>query len=150
MRHARTKYMHKFELIAHNVKNMVCGFIVFFLSCLTSLKSIQWRHNESGGVSNHRRLNCVLIPLFRRISKKTPKLHITDLCEGNPSVTGGFPSQRASNAEIFPFDDVTCCVSIFRKRRVFLLLHAGIVACNYWQDRPWISPWMKLIVRYHF
>ena len=25
---------------------------------------------------------------------------------GNPPVTGGFPSQRASNAEMFPFDDV--------------------------------------------
>ena len=27
-------------------------------------------------------------------------------CEGNPPVTGGFLSQRASNAEMFPFDDV--------------------------------------------
>ena len=31
--------------------------------------------------------------------KKTPKLHVTGLCEGNPSVTGGSPSQKASNAE---------------------------------------------------
>ena len=30
----------------------------------------------------------------------------TDLCEGNPLVTSGFPSQRASNAEMFPFDDI--------------------------------------------
>ena len=29
----------------------------------------------------------------------TSKLIITGLCEGNPSVTGRFPSQRASNAE---------------------------------------------------
>ena len=28
------------------------------------------------------------------------------LCEGNLPVTGGLPSQRASNAEMFPFDDV--------------------------------------------
>ena len=35
--------------------------------------------------------------LFRRRSMKISKLCITDLCEGNPSVTGGFPSQRASN-----------------------------------------------------
>ena len=31
--------------------------------------------------------------------KKTSKLRITGICEGNPPVTGGFPSQRASNAE---------------------------------------------------
>ena len=32
---------------------------------------------------------------------KTPKLHVTDLCEEKPLVTGGFPSQRASNVENF-------------------------------------------------
>ena len=28
------------------------------------------------------------------------KLRLTGLCEGNPPVTDGFPSQRASNADI--------------------------------------------------
>ena len=32
-------------------------------------------------------------------SKKTWKIRVTGLCEGNPSVTGGFPPQRASNVE---------------------------------------------------
>ena len=32
-------------------------------------------------------------------SKKTSMLRVTGLYEGNPPVTGGFPSQRASNAE---------------------------------------------------
>ena len=32
-------------------------------------------------------------------SKKTSKLHVTGLCEGNSPVTGEFPTQRASNAE---------------------------------------------------
>ena len=31
--------------------------------------------------------------------QRQPKLSITGLCEGNPPVTGGFPSQRASNRE---------------------------------------------------
>ena len=44
--------------------------------------------------------------LFRRRSKKTSKVRITGLCEGNSPVTGEFPAQRASNAEMFPFDDV--------------------------------------------
>ena len=37
--------------------------------------------------------------LFRRRSKKTTKLRVIGLCEGNPSVGGGFPSQRANNAK---------------------------------------------------
>ena len=37
--------------------------------------------------------------LFRRRSKKTSKLRVTGLCEGNSPVTGEFPTQRASNAE---------------------------------------------------
>ena len=31
--------------------------------------------------------------------KKTAKLHVTGLCEGNSPMTGEFPAQRASNAE---------------------------------------------------
>ena len=42
----------------------------------------------------------------RRRSKKSPKLRVTGLCEGNSPVTGEFPAQRVSNAEMFPFDDV--------------------------------------------
>ena len=61
--------------------------------------TLQWRHNERNGVSNHQRLECLLNRLFERISKKTLKLRVTGLCEGNPPVTGGFPSQRASNAD---------------------------------------------------
>ena len=63
------------------------------------LMTLQWRLNECDGVSNHRPLDCVLNRLFRRRSKKTSKLRVTGLCEGNPLVTGGFPSQRASNAK---------------------------------------------------
>ena len=61
--------------------------------------SLEWRHNELDGVSIHRRLDCFLNRLFRRRSKKTSKLRVIGLCEGNPPVTGGFPSQRTGNAE---------------------------------------------------
>ena len=37
--------------------------------------------------------------LFRRSSKKTSKLRVTGLCEGNSPVTGEFPAQMASDAE---------------------------------------------------
>ena len=60
---------------------------------------LQWRHNKYDGVSHHRRLVCLLNRLFRCKSKKTSKLRVTDLCEGNSPVTGEFPAQRVSNAE---------------------------------------------------
>ena len=61
--------------------------------------TLQWRHNERDGVSNHRRLGCLLNCLLRRRSKKTWKVRVTGFCEGNSPVTGEFPTQRASNAE---------------------------------------------------
>ena len=69
-------------------------------------KSSQWRHNERDGVSNHRRLDCLLNRLFRRESKKTSKLRVTGLGEENPAVIDGFPSKRSITQKIFPFDDV--------------------------------------------
>ena len=59
-------------------------------------KSLQWRHNEFHGVSNHQPL---LNRRFRHRSKKTPKLRVTGLCAGNSLITGEFPAQKTSNAE---------------------------------------------------
>ena len=61
--------------------------------------TLQWRHNEQDDVSNHQPHDCLLKCLFRRISKKTSKLRVTGLFEGNSPGTGEFPAQRASNAE---------------------------------------------------
>ena len=61
--------------------------------------SLQWRHGEHDGVSNHQPHDCLLNHLIRCRSKKTSKLRVTGLCEGNSPVTGEFPAQRASNAE---------------------------------------------------
>ena len=73
--------------------------------------TLQWRHNERDGVSNHRRLDYLLNRLFRRTSKKTSKFRVTGLCEGDspvtgefPAVTGEFPAQQP--VTMFPFDDV--------------------------------------------
>ena len=60
---------------------------------------LQWRHNEHDDVSNHQLHDCLLNRLFRRRSKKTPKLRVTGLCAGNSPLTGEFPPQRASTAE---------------------------------------------------
>ena len=59
--------------------------------------SLQWRHNGRDGVSDHQHHECLFNCLFRRRSKKTSKLRVTGLCEGNSQVTGEFPAQRDSD-----------------------------------------------------
>ena len=62
--------------------------------------TLQWCHDERDGVSNHRRLDCLLNRFFfRRKSMKISEFCVTSLCEGNSPVTGEFPAKRASNAE---------------------------------------------------
>ena len=61
--------------------------------------TLQWRHNEGDGVSNHWCIDCLLNCLFSHRSKKTSKLCVTGLCEGNSPVTRELPAQRASNAK---------------------------------------------------
>ena len=68
--------------------------LVSMTLCLITVTSwwARWR-------VNHQPHDCLLNHLFRRWSKKTSKLRVTGLCEGNSPVTGEFPAQRASNAE---------------------------------------------------
>ena len=61
--------------------------------------SLQWRHNELDGLSNHQPHDCLLDRLFGRRLKKTSKLCVTGLCVGNSPLTGEFPAQMASYAE---------------------------------------------------
>ena len=45
--------------------------------------------------------------LFSRRSKKTSKLLVASLCQGNPPVIGGSPHKGSVTRKMFPFDDVT-------------------------------------------
>ena len=69
-------------------------------------RSLQWRHNERAGVSNHWRLDGLLNRLFRRRSTKTSKLRVTGLCEGNSPVKANSPHKGLVSRKMFPFDDV--------------------------------------------
>ena len=80
--------------------------VMFRAHSAPRLMTLQWRHNERNGVSNHRSFHYWLNHFFGRRSKKTSKLRGTGLCEGNSPVTREYPEQRASNAERFSFDDV--------------------------------------------
>ena len=99
------RYSYLQYIFPSNNITVLKGFISLsyfcFLSCCIVLQfyTLQWRHNERDGVSNHRRHDCLFNRLFRRRSKKTSKLRVTGLCEGNSPVTGEFPAQRTSNAE---------------------------------------------------
>ena len=73
-------------------ESIVCGV-------LNQQGSLQWRHNEHDGISNHQPHHCLLNRLFGRRSKKTSKLRITGLCVGNSPGTGEFPAQMVSNVE---------------------------------------------------
>ena len=64
-----------------------------------ALGSLQWRHIEQHGVSNHQPQDSLFNRLARRRWHQRLRLRVTGLCEGNSPVTGGFAAQRASNAE---------------------------------------------------
>ena len=68
--------------------------------------SLQWRHNEQDGVSNHHRLDYLLNRLFRSRSKKTSKLRVTGLCVGNSPGPVNSPHKGPVTWKMFPFDDV--------------------------------------------
>ena len=80
------------------IESLKYRILLYFPPC-RDITPLQWRHNECDGVSNHQPHDCLLNRLFRRRSKKTSKLRVTGLGEGNSPVTGEFPAQRVSNAE---------------------------------------------------
>ena len=89
------------SLVSHLKKTRKTDVIFEQTLCdlLCSSIPLRWRHNGRDSVSNHQPHDCLLYRLFRRRSKKTPKLRVTGLCVGNSPGTGEFPSQMASNAE---------------------------------------------------
>ena len=90
------------------------------------LNQLQWRHNGRDGVLNHQPHHCLLNRVFRRNSKKSPKLRVTGFCAGNSPVTGEFPAQMASNADN---------VSIWWRHHVWLISDR-----EPWQLCLWL-PW---------
>ena len=97
----------------------------FLLMVFPLLSALQWRHDERYGVSNLQPHDCLLNHLFRRRSKKTSKLRVTALCEGNSPVTGEFPAQRASDAEKIPFDDVIEWFRGMESNSLYIQIHCA-------------------------
>ena len=67
---------------------------------------LRWRHNGRGGVSNYQPHECLRNCLFRHRSKKTSKLRVNGLCEGNSPWPVNSPHKFVVTRKMFPFDDV--------------------------------------------
>ena len=72
----------------------------------SNIETLQRRHNDHNGVSNHQPHGCLLNRLFRRRSKKTSKLRVTGLCVENSPGPGNSPHKGPVTRKMFPFDDV--------------------------------------------
>ena len=70
-------------------------------------KPLQWRHNERDDVSNHRRLDSLLIRLFKKVPRHWPLW-------GESTGDWWIPTQRASNAKN---DSIWCHHAITQSRR---------------------------------
>ena len=79
---------------------------------------LQRRHNERDVVSNHQPHNCLLKCLFRRRSKKTPKLRVIGLGEGNSPGTGEIPHKWPVTRKMFPFDDVIMSLTCEHQQKI--------------------------------
>ena len=90
-----------------NAISLFLGFVVFccglvpvglsipFRAISLARNTLKWRHDGHDGVSNHQPHDCLLSRLFRCRSKKTSKLRVTGLCEGNS------PASNAENVSIW-------------------------------------------------
>ena len=103
MKPLRVNIVQSILFISDTVTHFTSHWILFLaLAILLSFYGpipLQWRYNGRDGVPNHQPRDCLLNRLFRRRSKKTSKLRVTDLCVGNSPGTGEFRAQMASNAE---------------------------------------------------
>ena len=68
--------------------------------------SLQWRHDERYGVSNHLHLDRLLNRLFRQRSKKTSKHRVTGLLMGILRWPMDCPQEGPVTRKMFPFDAV--------------------------------------------
>ena len=120
----KTFYKRHFPMILLQTK----GLMVMWKSY-----SLHWRHNGRDCVLNPQPYDCLLNRLFRRRSKKTSKLCVTGLCEGNSPGTGEFPHKWPVTWKMFPFGDVImssgCWYKVIYGLTTFLSLK--------WESHTW-------------
>ena len=103
------KFVTLFFNIGRAVYRLLLGandLVPCFVVRSLHLYTLQWRHNDQDGVSNHQPRGCLLNRLFRRRSKKTSKLRVTGLCVGNSPGPVNSLHKGPVTWKMFPFDDV--------------------------------------------
>ena len=82
------------------------GRSLVIYTALTWQFTLQWRHSDHGGASNHQPHGCLPNRLSRHRSKKTSKLRVTGLCVGNSPGPVNSPHKGPVTRKMVPFDDV--------------------------------------------
>ena len=110
------------ENLFENVSYFVSTWLCLLIVCCHPRKGefelkLQWRHDGLDGVSNHQTHDCLLNSLFRRIPKKTSKLHVL--------ARGEFAADRwitLTNGQLrgkmFPFHDVIMYTCALKPRAI--------------------------------
>ena len=104
---------YSYELMGLQAPNSLCNESPF-------QTTLQWRHNVRDDLSNYQCLHCLFRRLFRRRSKKTSKLRVTGLCEGNRPETGSFPHKGPVSGKCFQLMTSSCPV------------HGGLILASSW------------------
>ena len=115
-------------------------------------RTLHWRHNDHGGVSNQQPRGCLPNRLFRRRWKKTSKLRVTGLCVGNSPGPVNSPHKGPVTWKLFPFDDV-----IMKSRmhddiedcqRAWWVFHIGFVERFVQDDNFYCIQWQTFLKNY--
>ena len=96
-------YRMAYSLPFFERKVTIKGCVTLFVK---SFRTLQRRHNENDGVSNHRRLACLLKVLLRRRSKKTSSSTSLAFMRGIHRSPVNSPHKGPVTRKMFPFDDV--------------------------------------------
>ena len=79
--------------------------ITWLLRWQRSVSALQWRHNGRGGVSNHRRLDCVPV-CSDAYQRKHQSSSLLAYVRGTHRWPVNSPHKRPVTLKMFPFDDV--------------------------------------------
>ena len=104
--------------ISHHCES--CWFTTVWL--WQFIYTLQWRHSGLNGVSNHQPHDCLLNRLFGHRSRKTLKLRVTGLCQGNSPGPVNSPHKWPVTRKMFPFDDLI----MYHKFNVHWSLYLGL------------------------
>ena len=92
------------------------------------LASLQWRHIEHDDVSNRRRLDGSLNPLFRRRSNKTSKLRALAFVGGIHGWLMNSYHKGPVKRKMFPFDDLIMVNSYYEKFTAYPTYHLNVAS----------------------